>query len=624
MIMFKRKIRLLILLACTCSWADAQDFITRQGDRLTVGQGGAEIYLRGICFGNQVWDNVALPVGSHKEADFRRVQDMGMNTVRFYMNYLTFEADANPYVYKPQGFAYLDTNVAWAKRHGIYLILNIHVPQGGFQSNCGGNALWKVKSNQDRLVALWKAITQRYANETQIAGYDLLNEPMPTDSLKQWRDLEQRIIDSVRTVDQNHLIFSEKTIGLNCDYTKNEFNKLNEEKLVYSIHSYDPYEYTTQLQAWANTGDGGKYPDESIISPPSDLTWGVGQYNNPTLPVGNSPWKLYKGKPFLVSVDTLIVAKPVFYGNNLKTGKAYFDEFIVNEVDASGQILNEIERVNVTSLDGLYYYTANSSGKMTLEKTGSTDSSSVSITGSTDYANVTVYSKAFKVEKGKRYAISGWMRGDSIPTGTSVSVSMELYYSPSHQPALARDKEYLTSQVLQLSKYPLENNYPIYYGEFGAVRDCFQNGKGGEIWVADMIHLFDSLHIHWTYHDYREDGFGLYMGTTGLVDTSTVNQSLKNTFEQYFGITTDLEIEDFATDMVSHVFPNPFKTSFYVENTQAADMQVALCDALGRRVAEQIIPAQSKALMGENLLPGMYYLHLQNSHKTSSFKVLKE
>lgn len=77
--------------------------IRRNGNQL-VGPDGKPVALRGIAFGNEVWSNGALPPATHHtEADYARVKDMGMNVIRFYMNYQTFEDDAAPYTYKQAG-----------------------------------------------------------------------------------------------------------------------------------------------------------------------------------------------------------------------------------------------------------------------------------------------------------------------------------------------------------------------------------------------------------------------------------------------------------------------------------------------------------------------------------------
>ncbi len=163
-----------------------------------VGGDGSRMFLRGVSFGNEVWTNVAIP-DDHGEVDFGRLATMGANSTRFLLNYVTFEDDAAPYVYKQAGWDWIDENLAWARAHGIYLILNMHVPQGGFQSLGAGGALWSDPSNQDRLTALWKAIAARYANEPMIAAYDLLNEPEPLASSQQWASLAARIGPAFKT-----------------------------------------------------------------------------------------------------------------------------------------------------------------------------------------------------------------------------------------------------------------------------------------------------------------------------------------------------------------------------------------------------------------------------------------
>ena len=102
---------------------------------------------------------------------------MGFNSVRFYINYCFFEDDAAPYKYKESGFKWLDKNVKWAKKYGMGIIINMHCPQGGYQSAGNGMELWNDAENQNRLIALWKAIAERYSGEPAVWGYGLLNEP---------------------------------------------------------------------------------------------------------------------------------------------------------------------------------------------------------------------------------------------------------------------------------------------------------------------------------------------------------------------------------------------------------------------------------------------------------------
>jgi len=149
----------------------ANKFITVKGTKLYQPD-GSEYLIRGIAFGNEVWGNPKVePRNHHDENSYKELAELGFNSVRFYLNYGLFESDSNPYVYKQAGFDWIDKNIEWAKKYGIKLVLNMHYPQGGYQSQGNGMALWTSTENQNRLIALWKEIAKRYADEECILGY---------------------------------------------------------------------------------------------------------------------------------------------------------------------------------------------------------------------------------------------------------------------------------------------------------------------------------------------------------------------------------------------------------------------------------------------------------------------
>lgn len=178
--------------------------------------------IKGIAFGNRVWDNPTVPPKEHHTADsYKKMKALGFNTVRFYINYSLFESDDAPYKYHETGFEWLKQNIQWAKENGIYLIVNMHYPQGGYQSNGGGLELFEKKSNQKRLAALWNAIAKEFAEESTILGWGIVNEPVPlydgksaVSSLKSWEKLANDLVKAIRKADKNHIIFVEKANGI--------------------------------------------------------------------------------------------------------------------------------------------------------------------------------------------------------------------------------------------------------------------------------------------------------------------------------------------------------------------------------------------------------------------------
>ena len=104
-----------------------------------VSPAGETAVLRGMGFGNDMWVSSLADIGLHHNEDsFREMSELGFNSVRFLLNYSWLEDDENPYVYKQEGFDYIDRSIAWAKKYNIGLVLNMHCPQGGYQYQGNG------------------------------------------------------------------------------------------------------------------------------------------------------------------------------------------------------------------------------------------------------------------------------------------------------------------------------------------------------------------------------------------------------------------------------------------------------------------------------------------------------
>ncbi|MFH1368432.1 MAG: cellulase family glycosylhydrolase [Elusimicrobiota bacterium] len=523
-----------------CVQPDPKDFIRRSGRNLVVGKSDKTIILRGFNFGNKVWEDGPVPdANHHSETDFRRLREMRMNVVRFCMDYQLFEDDGKPYAYRQSAWDWLDKNVAWAKKNGIYLILSMTIPQGGYQSAGEGMALWDVPENQKRLKALWKAIAERYKNEPVIAGLELVNEPYVSKSIDQWKTLAGELVSTIRTADKNHLIIVEQLMMVKGGdwrmWFTNKFFLVNDPGILYTFHFYHPLEYTHQLCSWAGTGgkEGGKYPDpDRIIAPDRDIA-GI-QYGivseNPAVPEGNSAWTYYEGEKYHVTDPYLLAGKPALQTIN-NTGAVYFDDITVNEYGPDGKFIRTVRESGVNSKTFWTIWSGLNTAAVELTKTdGHSDNASLKITGGAGDAMCYNDDLRFEMKNGYYYSISGWMKGAGVPAGARCSLRIGTESSPSGK-LMRRNKDYLEHRMKTCVQWGIDNNVPLYMGEFGAHRPCFENGRGGINWVRDMVELSKKYGLSFTYHAYHESSFGLFRNDVGLPDPEYANDELWDYFK---------------------------------------------------------------------------------------------
>lgn len=599
----------------------AQDFITRSGKDLMFQD--STIMLRGMAFGNLVWNDQYSPTQHHTEVDYERLNKLGMNAIRFYLSYKTFEKDSNPYTYLESGWNWIDQNIEWAKAHGIYLILNMHVPQGGFQSQCDGGELWSVAENQTRLAALWKEIANRYKDEPQIAGYDLLNEPIPTTSTNEWSTLAQRIIDSIRTVDNNHLIVTERAIALDCDYgysdANNNYPQIDEENLMYTMHLYDPYEFTHQNLDWANTGDGGSYPDNSTFTLPGDLEYYTGNYSNPSISTGTTDWTLITGNKYKVSDDAILVGRIAASARGLDTGTAYFDDFVLLELNANNEVVDTIYDVNPTSGD-YWWWSEDETGDYSSSTDGHNDNYSVAVSGNKKSITLIYHEFTFKAQQNMKYQVLGYIKGENLPAGATATFTTEFYHSPSGEKLQSRNYDYLEERIVDYAAYVEEKGFPVYFGEFGTARNTFQNNKGGVNWVSDAMQIFDSLGYHFTYHSYKESSFGYYDGWEKPIDTNTVNTELQELFTSFFNkSSTPTSTEELLTENNIVLSPNPAKNNIQIlSKSTIVSVECYSSDGIYQ------FSSDSHKLDISALTPGNYYLTIYLGDRIAVRGFIKE
>jgi endoglucanase len=189
--------------------------------------------------------------------DIDSLASWGFNSVRVAMHYkwFTLPIEEEPVLgqqtWLGRGFELIDSLLEWCGDNRIYLILDLHGAPGGQGANESISdydpskpSLWESQANRDKTVALWMKLAERYSEEPWIGGYDLINETnwsFPGGTNSPLRDLFGRITDSIRVVDQHHMIIIEG------NWFANDFAQLTPpwdepyRNMAYSFHKYWSY-----------------------------------------------------------------------------------------------------------------------------------------------------------------------------------------------------------------------------------------------------------------------------------------------------------------------------------------------------------------------------------------------
>ena len=298
MLLFKSVIIVASVIFFMSAKTNAQGFLKAKGQKI-VNQEGDNILLRGVGLGGwMLQEGYMLKVNAegqqHKikarlidligpektdkfytawlsnhtrKIDIDSMKAWGFNSVRLPMHYNLYtlpvekEKTKAENTWLEKGFQMTDSLLAWCKSNEIYLILDLHAAPGGQGNDLNISdrdpsvpSLWDSEDNQEKTIALWKKLAQRYANEKWIGGYDILNEPNwgfedpanDKNGLKEKKNIPLRklmmdITTAIREVDKNHIIIIEGN-GWGNNY--NGIYPPWDSNMVLSFHKY--WNYNTQ------------------------------------------------------------------------------------------------------------------------------------------------------------------------------------------------------------------------------------------------------------------------------------------------------------------------------------------------------------------------------------------
>ncbi|WP_340693539.1 cellulase family glycosylhydrolase [Hyphomonas sp.] len=498
-------------------------YVTAFGSRLY--RDGEVVQLRAINFGNGYLEaSQEIVRGTHHSAaDLARVTELGFDTIRFAMNGNWYERDRAGFL------TWLDGNIALARHAGLGVILDLHVPIGGFWLDSGSDeadfSLWSDASLRERNITLWQDVAARYADEPAITGYDLLNEPVTLDEDgKQWRTFAAELARAIRAVDEHHLIVLEHVYGTDGRYGSPGEDAqflLDDTNVLYDTHFRSPVEFTQQGTRWRGTalGDGGRYPDPDVLRPTGQHRLDVpSRVASANLPDGTTDWAIYASRWQTPAGRKLVAAVPRMTVRGPLGGRIHFDDLVVRErlPDGSERVLVDDGLDGPTST-GWFDWSSQTAGNTVIARRVVEDENTdlmLELRG-TGINTVAGWSNAqhwFRVTPGASYRIEGRMRGENVryiagERGSAIGFEIEFFARKNKRTPVVRprDRDLLAAELERWTAFGRRHAVPVSVLEIGLVTSTFEPaGKGGATWLTDVLSLMneqDRSYGVWAWHD---------------------------------------------------------------------------------------------------------------------------
>ena len=455
-----------------------------------------------------------------EEDDYQTISELGFNAVRLNWDYSLLESDSDPYIYLDSGWELLDTQISYAKKYGLKVIINMHFPQGGYQPSGQGTALWTDGENQNRLAQMWGAIAKRYCQNETVLGYGLVNEPVPCAGnlkvgLERWSDLAQNITEQIRKVDQNHIIFLEQATGI-ADQSgvrspqvfgeeyRYGFPETEDKNTAYEFHFYDPYAFTSQITE--PQGDSYKpylsYPNGFVVEA-QNPQYADNIYKGPAADLSDYGIQTITGEPVRYDGDV-----PAYFqaGISCESSQAGGGLLLyglrVREYDENGELLGEVLNLTMEEPETFYVWSSETSGSSQYDEA----KQAVYIENTGGSFSAVLNEANIPMEEGHSYQVEADLSLYGFPPDGRVVPFMNRYDCESYS---VLDKEYLEEKMNTYVQFGKKEGLTLFVGEFGLSAAAQNPVRGGLQWVSDVRGILEEAGLGYSYFAYNDPYYPL-------------------------------------------------------------------------------------------------------------------
>ncbi len=170
---------------------------------------------------------------------------------------------------RQEGYTYLDHCLEWCRKYHLHMIIDLHETFGySFDplDKTDKTVFFHDAIRQERFYSLWKTIASRYGGYPDSIAFELLNEIVEPSVAEDWNRIALKTIREIRAIAPDSWIIFGGT-RYNSVLSVPELPDLEDEKVAYTFHSYEPIIFTHQGAYWVDNMRADfriRYP-ESIV-----------------------------------------------------------------------------------------------------------------------------------------------------------------------------------------------------------------------------------------------------------------------------------------------------------------------------------------------------------------------
>ena len=187
-----------------------------------------------------------------REEWFDLMAEAGFRSVRLPVRWSAHALETAPYTIDERFSVRVEQVVEQATRRGLAVVLNMH-----HYEEMAGDPI----AHQERFVAMWAQIAERFAAAPETLYFELLNEPNLALTAPLWNEMLATVIPVVRASNPALTLIAGPVDWNNFRRLPDLALPADETNVIVTIHYYDPFPFTHQGAEWVllqTCGEGRK------------------------------------------------------------------------------------------------------------------------------------------------------------------------------------------------------------------------------------------------------------------------------------------------------------------------------------------------------------------------------